>query len=120
MKLHRKQRWYYLGLIGLDGLFFGLINAAEAPAIMMIIGFALLSISLYYLIYGLVGLSSLYGLSLRKRPLARYLTIIASSLLALQSIGQLSARDIQVLLPLVLLGYGYAAYARNLKRNLGS
>jgi len=107
-----------LGLLSLDLVFFGLTNPAEAPAALVIVGFILLSLTLYCLIYCLTGLARLYGLSVRRHSLARSLTLIVSLLVALQSVGGLSGRDILVLIPFALLGYLYNVYAGSSRRNL--
>jgi hypothetical protein len=61
----------------------------------------------------LLGFSGYYGIHIRnKKSLALYITLITGVVVALQSIGELGARDIWVLLPLALIGYFYSAYAK--------
>jgi hypothetical protein len=101
------------GLLAVDAVLFGSTRAAEVPSFMVIAAFLLLSLTFYYMIYGLVGLSGLYGLPIkRQRPTALYITGVLSILIALQSVGELGARDIWVLLPLAFMGYFYNAYAK--------
>ncbi len=88
---------------------------------MVIIGFGLLSLTLYQLVRGLLRLGRLYGVTIkRQRSLAVYLTLITAGLIALQSIGELNRRDLTVLLPLSILGYFYSAYLKTSQRNLSS
>lgn len=86
---------------------------------MVMIGFLMLSLTLYYVFLGLISLSKLYGVEIkRRRQLVIYMTTVSASLLALQSVGQLSQRDIMVLFPLAMLAYLYNAYAKNGRRQL--
>lgn len=115
---HKRVR-YGAGLLVLDGLLFGTTDAASVPSFVVIVGFLLLVLTFYSLIYGLLSLGGLYGIPLRhSRQLAVYLSVVAGGLVALQSIGELSSRDVLVLLPLATIGYIYSAYARTNRRNL--
>jgi hypothetical protein len=120
MKLASHNRfWRLTGLLALDAGLFGVTNASRAPSVVLMIGFVLMVVTLYQLLNGLVSLSSLYGVKLKcKQRLVRSLTLVISGLVALQSIGQLSQRDILVALPLAFLAYLYSAYAQVARRNL--
>jgi hypothetical protein len=108
-----------LGLLVLDVLLFGTTNATTAPSFVAIVGFGLLVVTAYYIVYALIGLAGFYGLSIKRRqPLALYLTIILGILVALQSIGELGPRDVLVMLPLAFIGYVYSTYAKSAGRNL--
>jgi hypothetical protein len=109
----QKQNWRLVGLLAADALLFSNSNATKVPSYMVIIGFILLSLTCYYLVYGLISFSGYYGVHVRrKHTLSFYITAITGVLVALQSIGELGTRDIWVLLPLALLGYFYSAYAK--------
>ena len=100
-------------LVSATGLLFSTTQVAKVSSFIVIIGFTLLTLTIYYLIRCLLSLSKLYGLKIRRqRSLAMYLTLIVGILLALQSIGELGSRDVWVLLPLAILGYGYSSYAK--------
>jgi len=119
--LTQKHIWPVICLLILDTLLFSYSNAAVVPSYMVMVGFILLTLTLYQIVYSLLGLTSLYGIKLkRKKSLAMYLTLVIGGLIALQSIGQLSGRDIVVLLPLTILAYLYSAYVKSTRRNLGS
>ena len=76
-------------------------------------GFIMLCVTLYYLIYGVICASSLYGLTVkRKKTLTLYATISIGVIMALQSSGQLGLHDTVILLPLILVGYFYNSYAK--------
>lgn len=112
--LKQKSVWRLLALLLLDTLLFGSVNASEAATHIVILGFALLVLTVYYLFYNLILFVSLYGLKVkRKHQLALYSTIVTGVLVALQSTGELGTRDVWVLLPLVILGYFYSTYARS-------
>ena len=105
-------------LIG-DIILYTRSNAATVAPIVLIGGFILLVLTTYVLVYGLCSIARLYGLPIRhKQRVATFLSIITGLIVALQSIGELSSRDIFVLIPLVVIGYAYATYATSRKRNL--
>ena len=119
--LNHKRVRYGAGLLLVDGLLFASTDAANVPSFVVIIGFLLLVLTFYSLVYGFLSLGGVYGVPLRhKRQLAAYLSAVVGGLVALQSIGELSSRDVLVLLPLAIIGYVYSAYARTNRRNLGS
>lgn len=111
--LSRVHFWRFLGLLAADVMMFSLTDAANVPSYGLIAGFILLSLTVYMLIHGFISaLGFLYGLNIgsvrRKRRLAGSCTGLISFVVALQSIGELSPRDIAVLLPLVILAYLYS------------
>ena len=88
---------------------------------MLIVGYLLLCATLYYLFDGLLSLGRLYGVPVRhKKRFLRTAILLAGGVIALQSIGQLSPRDILVLAPLSILLYLYVAYARSTRQGLAS
>jgi hypothetical protein len=94
-----------------DALFFGGSDSKKVASWLLAIGILLVAATFYQLIYCGLACLRLYGLKVkRERRLALLLTGIAGGLLALQSIGELGARDIAVLLPLVAIGYLYSFY----------
>lgn len=109
----RKPVQRLLGLLAVDGVVFGSTNAGNAPSFMLIVGFLLLVVTFYYLVCGLLALSRLYGLTVkRKYRLAGSLTALIGFLVALQSIGELNTLDVAVLLPLVIIAYVYSFYGK--------
>jgi hypothetical protein len=113
-KLLRHSRfWQGMALLIADGLFFGLTNPAQVVSMGLMVGFLLAAASLYYLCGVCLAAGKLYGLSLgRPRRVAAFAAGISAGLLALQSIGELSVRDLLVLTPLVLVLYIYLGYGR--------
>lgn len=111
--IRRIHFWRITGLLVADSLLFGTTDPRDTPSFMLIVGFLLLSATIYYMLDGLFALTKLYGLPVRHRRRAlRTMTLLVSGLLALQSIGQLSARDILILAPLTSLLYFYVAYSK--------
>jgi len=104
-------------LIGVDGLFFGFTDPQSVAAWLTIVGFGLMIATLYLALRLLLVVASWYGLQLRRRRVALVLALVLGGVLALQSIGQLSARDIAVLLPLGLIGYSYVTLSNRVSRN---
>jgi hypothetical protein len=110
-----------LGLLIVDLLLFGSSNAASAPAYLLIVGLVALSLTIYQFTYGLLAVAELCGLTIKgRRHLALWLTGLAAGLAALQSIGQLSQRDIVVFLPLVGVAYVYSWYLARGRRQLAA
>jgi len=105
-------------LVVADALFFSLTNPMKVASWLLIVGFGLAAISLYYCLRGAVRVASWYGLPVSRRYQRRVAEVagILIGLLALQSIGQLSPRDVAVLLPLLLVAYLHSSYGRG--RNL--
>lgn len=113
--------WRISCLLVADVLLFGTTNPDSTLSFMLIVGFVLLCTTVYYLLDGLLAFAKLYGLSLKHRKrFIRTMTALFGGLVALQSIGQLSPRDVVVLSPLTVLLYLYIAYSRSTKQNLST
>jgi hypothetical protein len=102
-------------LLVADSVLFSLTNPDNVPSLMLAGGFLLLTATLYCLALGLMAIAGWYGLSTsrHRRRFARITTGVVASLIALQSIGELSMRDVLVLLPLAVLAYLYVSYGRS-------
>ena len=121
MILTHKRIWPVLVLLLADGLLFSYTDATSVPSYVVMIGFLLLAATLYQLVRGGLALTALYGLKIKRRhSLSLFMTGVIAGLIALQSVGQLSQRDFLVVLPLIILGYTYSAYARAGRRNFSS
>jgi hypothetical protein len=93
-----------------DSVFFSVTNPQKVASWLLIVGVLLLTASLYYVELGLLTAAKWYGLPSGKQPkrLAKVSVGILGCLMALQSIGELSSRDIWVLLPLGFVAYLYS------------
>jgi hypothetical protein len=112
---HRK-RGPIAALLVADLVVFAGTSPQKVPSIFLFLGFLLLVANFYVLLLGVLKLVAWYGVSpgkYRKRFI-RLSAGVFSGLVALQSIGQLSNRDVLVVLPLLLLGYMYLSYGREL------
>jgi hypothetical protein len=119
--IRRLHFWRISGLLLADALVFGATNPNDTLSFMLIIGYILLCITLYYLFDGILSLSRLYGIPLKhKKRFLRTAILVVSGVVALQSIGQLSSRDIMVLAPLTTLLYLYIAYSRASRQRLAA
>lgn len=105
---------YLLITVAADGLFFGLTDPAKVGSVWLIVGFVLAVATIYWLARGFVALLGLYSKALRRqhRRLVRAFTLIGAVLVGLQSMGQLTFRDLAILVPMVLIGYFYISYSR--------
>jgi hypothetical protein len=117
---HLKQRRTVIGLVllALDGLFFSLTNPDKVPSVLLIVGFGLVALSIYYLFRLLLAVAAVYGAPLQdggRRP-ALFLGISCSLAVALQSLGELTLRDLVVLALLTAIAYIYTSYGRASKR----
>ncbi len=119
--IQRLHFWRISGLLVADALVFGATNPNDTLSFMLIVGYILLCITLYYLFDGILSLSRLYGIPLKhKKRFLRTAILVVGGLVALQSIGQLSSRDILVLAPLTTLLYLYIAYSRSTRQRLAA
>ena len=119
--IRRFHFWRISGLLAADALVFGATNPNDTLSFMLIVGYILLCITLYYLFDGILSLSRLYGIPLKhKKRFLRTAILVVGGLVALQSIGQLSSRDIMVLAPLTTLLYLYIAYSRSARQRLAA
>lgn len=111
------QKWSIISLLTADIVIFGAWNPQSAPSVMLIVGFLLLTTNVYVLALAMLKMTGWYGLPLGKqrRRLARIMAGVFGGLVALQSIGELSPRDVVVLLPIVVLMYLYVSYQRGEK-----
>ena len=113
MKKHVKRKLIQLALLfAADALFFGLINPVKAYAIVLVIGFILLVLTLYVAIDLLLALGErIIPFSLHtRRKIALALTLVLGLLIAMQSIGQLTPKDVLAVIPLVLVLSFYFSY----------
>lgn len=115
--LTRRHSRQLIILLGLSAFIFGGSDAKNVPSFLLMVGFLMLLGLLYHLSYGLLSLARLYGLKLKNQGrFALYFTGVTGLLIALQSIGELSPRDVVVLLPLAALAYIYSSYGVAQKR----
>jgi hypothetical protein len=111
--LKKRLVWQSLVLIVIDGLFFGLTDPRTVNSLFLIVGFVLLGLNVYVLVKIVLVFLAKLGFSIKNRgKIAGFSVILACLLLALQSIGQLSARDVLIIVPLTVLLYIYTAYIR--------
>jgi hypothetical protein len=66
------------------------------------------------LVRGVLAAGRWYGVAFsgRRRRLAGVITGFVGGVVALQSVGELSMRDVLVLVPLTVMAYVYATYAK--------
>ena len=119
-QLLTKSFFYKLaGLLVIDVLFFSATNARTVASIFLVAGLILLIATIYYLIYGLLSLARFYELKIyNQKRLAGSLTGVCGALLPLQSLGELSLRDVLVILPIGLIAYLYVSYGANKRDQL--
>ena len=115
--LKKRLVWQTILLIAIDALFFGTINPQTANSLFLIAGFVLLGLNVYVLVKVILIFLTKLGFKIRnKGKIAAFCVILSILLLALQSIGQLSARDVLIIVPLTVILYIYTAFVR--PRNL--
>jgi len=113
IKSHRKRKLIVLaGLFVADGFFFSLVNPNKVYAAVIILGFMLLALTIYALLDFLLALAERvvpFSLTTKKR-IALATTLVLSLLIAMQSIGQLTVKDILAVIPLVIVLSFYFSY----------
>jgi hypothetical protein len=114
MRKHYKKIGRLLAVLVIDGLFFSLINPQKTHSVIIIVGFGLLVLTVYLgidLLLGLLQRVMSFSAATRRR-LQDASTMLIALLLAMQSIGQLTIRDLLALIPLVLVLAFYLSYQR--------
>lgn len=99
-------------LFALDALFFSLVNPVQAYAIVIVVGYLLLVLTLYVLIDFLLAVSErIIPFSPHtKRRMALATTLVVALLIAMQSIGQLTVKDVLAVVPLIIVLSIYLSY----------
>lgn len=112
---HSTRLKMIISLLALDSAFFTLTDPAQVNSLVLIASFLLLSLTCYLLISRLCAVAQLYGLPLGHpaHRIALFGTVVIVGLTALQSIGELSIRDMLVALPLGIVLYLYLSYSRS-------
>lgn len=110
-----RKKWLLAALAAADLVVFGGTSPHNTSSIVLFIGFLLLSINFYVFLLGALKLVAWYGVSLgrHRKQFIRLTAGVFVGLVALQSIGELSLRDVVVLLPLAVVAYFYLSYGRN-------
>ncbi len=102
-----------MAVIALDAIFFGITNPGKVNSLWLIVGIVLLGISLYVVIKILLVFLVKLGFKIKnRRKLAIFTASLICFLLALQSIGQLSIRDVLIIVPITVLLYVYLTFIR--------
>ena len=113
LKPHAKRKLIELGaLFVLDAVFFSMVNPVQAYAVVIIVGFLLLVVTLYVLIDFILAVSEriIPFTPHTKRRMALATTLVLSLLIAMQSIGQLTVKDVLAVIPLVIVLSVYFSY----------
>ena len=104
---------FSLGLIIIDGLFFGLTNPNNIASVLLIVGFALILLTLCWLLYNLQKVASLYiPWVASQKYLSLSAALVVALLLALQSVGQLTPRDALLVTIASIILYAYLGYSQ--------
>jgi hypothetical protein len=113
VKQHTKRKLTKLAaLFVVDILFFSLVNPIQSHAVVIFVGYLLLVITLYVLIDFLLAVSErIIPFSPHtKRRMALASTLVLALLIAMQSIGQLTVKDVLAVIPLVIVLSVYFSY----------
>ncbi len=114
--MNRHYQYQKLGAVLLllvaDIVYFGLVNPANSNSLVVFIGCILIIFTIYILIYGLIKLLAVFFPISRstQRRLTIFITLLLAFLLLMQSIGQLSLKDILAMVPLMIVLYLYLTY----------
>ena len=116
LKKHIKKRSVRLpaAVLVADGLFFGLVNPHQAPAIMLMAGYLLLAVTVLGAVQLIVQALRWYGGDTQRigKQVLHYGAAALLLVIALQSTGQLTIRDIMTLVPLTILAFWYFGLRR--------
>ena len=103
---------FILPLLLADIVFFSLIDPANSTSFMIILGSLLTALTIYFILLALTRLLAVFFIMSKRtqRRFAIFITLILMFLLLMQSIGQLSLRDILAIVPLMVILYIYLTY----------
>jgi Ca2+/Na+ antiporter len=104
----------YVLLAAIDCAFFGLVSP-DSNAFVIIPAFILVMLSIFAiltLIVGYVGKMFVVKPS-NQRRIVLMLTASIAAIIALQSVGQLTVRDVATIVPLILVLYLYVSYTKS-------
>ena len=112
--LHYIKNPYILLLIVVDLVVFTTFNPRTAPSIVVVVGFLLMALTVYVLCMTLLNFAAKHVVSLRSRKgrIGLMLSVCISIVIGLQSIGQLSTKDLLAIVPLLAVVYFYLSYYR--------
>ena len=103
-----------VALLVLDTIFFTRTDAHSVASVTLIVGFLLLVTTVYLCLRRLLALARVYGLpfSQHERRFAIFGTGVVALFIGLQSMGELSRRDLLVSVPLTVVLYLYFSYGK--------
>jgi hypothetical protein len=110
---------FNLILFVVDCLFFSMTNPNKVPSLVLIVGFSLVALSLNGVLRFIVIVAAIYGLPVGRHSqrIALFISIAMATALALQSVGELTLRDVIVLSLLSVVSYLYISYGRVQRQN---
>lgn len=113
--IKKRSVMYFAVVVALDVAFFSSTDPGKVAAPWLIVGYILAVATLYWLVRAFVAFLGLYSKVLRrqKQRLVKVLTLIGAVLLAMQSVGQLTFKDMSMIVPLSLIAYFYFSYGRS-------
>jgi len=108
-----------IGLVLIDLIYFSDTSATDSKPLIIFTGFILIGLTFYAFINGIMKFLSLYGIKIRQiSRFSAFISIFLIIILALQSIGELSIKDVLVLLPITLITYVYSSYFKKASRQI--
>lgn len=112
--LKKRLIWMIAGIFTLDALFFGFIDPRKASSPLLIVGFIMLSLTIYMCWRGFLRLFYRAGLPFRSiaTKTTSLMTLLTVVVIGLQSMGELTFRDLAAIIPLSLVAYFYLTYGR--------
>ncbi len=112
--IYHRQFQVCAALIAADCCVYSVVDPRQADAAWLIVGYVLLGLTLFSLAFLLAQAFKTYGDSAYKIAwrFLRYGVIATIALVGLQSIGQLTVKDILTLSPLMLVAYFYFGYGK--------
>lgn len=108
------QYRHYLLLLAADVLFFGSVSPSSSTFV-IIPAFLLIILTIYAVFAFLVGyVGKMFAVKpTNQKRIVLMLTASSGIIIALQSIGQLTIRDVVTIVPLILVLYLYVSYTKS-------
>lgn len=114
--LAKPHFWTLPAVLIIDSIFFGSTDPQRVDSLYLIVGYLLMVISLVCFLRLTSRIVGLYGVPREySKRMADIVAVMGAVMLALSSVGELTSRDVMVMVPFGVLFYIYASYIRTRK-----
>lgn len=104
--------WSILAIILIDTIFYSFTNPETGSTLLLILGFLVIALTVYIFLNAILRFVTSYGISNRRysHRISLFSSGVLIGMMALQSIGELTMKDILIFIPLSSILYMYITY----------